>query len=685
MQKALIKIASYPVKKSIPLLLFTLSIVITGCRLNTEGPPLLSLTASPEASTSDVLTTTDQPLVTESPDGSSLLDFRIIEQNGGRVSDIAVDDNLVYMGIGSKLHALDVSDANEIKLISSSKPLPGLITSFLLQGKTAYVGTKSHLIILDISNLQDSVVLAEMELPGSVNQMTLSGHNLALGLTTPEMNGAVTLVDISHSSDPILFSNTYLPYPVDSITWSGNSLYAGSQSSNSLFILDSEGGNTYTEFADFSASPYHFNQGASLAGYGNTLLASGDYHLSLWDISEPMNPMRMWESESFTGVAYDPLYYQGRFYYLVEYGDAGIYRSSLATIDSPVELSDERDSLSATSSLAVGNMLLQADRGLMIYDLTSGEEMPCIGSFPVETVHDFSFFGNNIAVLSSSDQFLYTSSAVDILSIPDLESLAGSQLEIICEDCRAIPGLIATDGEDIYAGLWEDGLRILSFDERNDLVTGISLSSQNGFDHLWIDDIVMQDSMIAIAGTFENGNFMVINVESLTSSSANLAGYDHKLTSSSEALIAVSNSDEGIVIHSLPPLASQPNQPERTQTISTITNMETVLLHDNILFIGTDDGLYLLEKTDDLSFSLMEKLDLASGVFDMGLYGEILLATSANWEGEGRLYIIDLTGEESPTIQGVISIPIGRVKLEIKNDYILIGNEEMGIQLLGIQ
>ncbi len=114
-------------------------------------------TAVPTQTATAVPTVTPIPLPTTSFWDSALGDtqtgFQVVDQLGGRINTVTVQDDIAYVGVGPRLWLLDVSQPETPVEVGQSDILPGLIQYIAVLNDTAYVLTddESGFWIVDVS------------------------------------------------------------------------------------------------------------------------------------------------------------------------------------------------------------------------------------------------------------------------------------------------------------------------------------------------------------------------------------------------------------------------------------------------------------------------------------------------------------------------------------------------------
>lgn len=141
------ELASVPTEAATPAAMAT----ATQEPLATPAPlPNHTATATNTPAPTNTATATLTPIPTVTPPFTQLepfsqtedmgeVELEIVNQIGGAVMAVDVQDNLAYLGIGSRLAVADISDQTQPKVIFWSSILPDVATQITLRDGLAYV------------------------------------------------------------------------------------------------------------------------------------------------------------------------------------------------------------------------------------------------------------------------------------------------------------------------------------------------------------------------------------------------------------------------------------------------------------------------------------------------------------------------------------------------------------------
>ncbi|MCB8945874.1 MAG: hypothetical protein H6658_19165 [Ardenticatenaceae bacterium] len=140
--------------------------------------------------------------------------LEIVNQIGGAVTAVAVQNNLAYLGIGSRLAVVDVSDPTKPHVISWSGILPRIVQQITLSDELAYVALgEAGLWVFDISDPTTLTLLGQVQTTTPARQFLLH-DDLAyvIDSSSPREPGQIlSVVDVVDPMKPLEISTFSLP------------------------------------------------------------------------------------------------------------------------------------------------------------------------------------------------------------------------------------------------------------------------------------------------------------------------------------------------------------------------------------------------------------------------------------------------------------------------------------------
>jgi hypothetical protein len=345
----------------------------------TVTPPLMQIVLSAEP---------------EDREGSGL---EIVNQTGGAVTAVAVEDSLAYLGIGLRLAIADVSDPENPYVVSWSGILPELVEQISLDDDFIYVALgEAGLWAFDKSDISSKSPIGTIQTTNPARQFLLQ-DDLAFVANyggDPATDQVLSVVDVSNPPQPVEISTFSLPVQATKMEIVDGYLYISlspyySGYENTLWIIDIS---DPTQLRMVTAVP-------ELAGRDMAQIEAGELlvlndKLILVDTSDPTNPKILKESQRMIG--YDVLSSINRsgdhVFAINITGDAGYCGGTLFAFD--ITQIDELQSLSWLQSFSwlntdcmvyevvVSNnsLYMATDHGLSIVDIRDPAKLSYTGN-----------------------------------------------------------------------------------------------------------------------------------------------------------------------------------------------------------------------------------------------------------------------------------------------------------------
>lgn len=108
-----------------------------------------------------------------------------------------------------------------------------------------------------------------------------------------------------------------------------------------------------------------------------------------------------------------------------------------------------------------------------------------------------------------------------------------------------------------------------------------------------------------------------------------------------------------------------------------------IVLDGDVVLLGTADGLIIVS-TDIATGQpqIIAQARIPGGLRELALMNDVLLATTAEFWGNGRLLAIDLQDLTQPRLIGATSLPTSKAELAATDEgTILVGNAAMGLMV----
>ncbi|MCB9419605.1 MAG: hypothetical protein H6667_07365 [Ardenticatenaceae bacterium] len=310
--------------------------------------PLVTPTPSPTntATATNTLTPTPTPTATPSPipsPTSSLWntdlvpvnpDFQVVNQLGGRINRVVVQDDIAYVGVGPRLWTLDISQPEMPVELGKSDVLPGLIQYIAVSNSTAYLLTddETGFWIADISQPDQIQIVDFFETTVPINFLR-------------EWNGRLYVAPSSRDIDTLIFS-LEAPYHPTLLGELPEKYYPSSDPDNAYVYSSTQNDGDQITISEVDATDIHHLKSVSevmvkMDGGGYFIdVDSGQYYFLSIDGMPTIWVMDKQDSNSLTklNIELSPYFrsieIRDQIIYLREnFLDAGSYGSSVDAYD----------------------------------------------------------------------------------------------------------------------------------------------------------------------------------------------------------------------------------------------------------------------------------------------------------------------------------------------------------------
>lgn len=225
---------------------------------------------------------------------SNPLNIELFEQYFGVMSKFSIQGNYAYMGIGSKLHVIDISSPGSPMVVGESEILPDRIIEVVVSGNLSFILTnKLGIYVFSVENPTLPTKISFLELNDINNTSLLIDGNYAY------INSfwGMRVIDISNpqSLTPIGFlSGNFI-----SSTKSGNLVFSIGYSPNQLSVIDVSNPQSPTIVGNVATLSHP--TGISISG--NFVFISEWEHLEVINIENPSLPFMVTSYPIFKGYS----------------------------------------------------------------------------------------------------------------------------------------------------------------------------------------------------------------------------------------------------------------------------------------------------------------------------------------------------------------------------------------------
>jgi hypothetical protein len=333
-------------------LIIVSSLVLSSCQsqgmtqaVPTSNPITATVTSIPTVTPNS--TPTIMPLPTPNP---ALGLLQIVGQIGGPTQAVAVAGNYAYVGVGSRLMALDVSTPSSPREVGSSEPFGASVRDVQIFGNTAFVAAGgAGMYTLDISDPAHPTTIENYKFFGYTEGVIVAGK-YAYVADGPD---GLRVLDIADRTHPVEVSAVY--------------------KLNYAFDVAIEGGYAY------------------IAAAGAGLLVA--------DVSDPTHPKAI-SSYGLPGYAYGITKSESTLY--IADGWEGLQVLNVSDPAKPQSIGSYNMPGWAMDVATAGDMLYLADAsgGLRVLNVSDKSKITEIGSFPTRDGHSghLAINGNTVYV-----------------------------------------------------------------------------------------------------------------------------------------------------------------------------------------------------------------------------------------------------------------------------------------------
>jgi hypothetical protein len=579
--------------------------------------------------------------------------------------------------------------------ISESDVLPGLVDNVIVRNGTAYITAGKLFMQLDVSDPVRMLHQGQTELP-SPGRILLRDNIVYAGGQTAQFRDPdgttyesyIATVDVS--GEPKLVGEIVVPYDVATLALAGNQLFIGhDQGISRLDVSD------LSRLSNPVPGP-RVNEADILRVYGSTLLVGGYSEIIAYDVADPQAPEHMWtEERAELGVVRDFAVLNDRIYTVGWQPAAAFTPTSVAVqMADPLPEPDYYSAAGSVGIIAVAERLYRIDqRTLSIEDISSGEPA-LLGSYTALSGGDMAIDENVLFVANRTRHLLsgLDQDYVDTYHVPDLSPL----------DQFALPpvGEQGTEGFSSIT-LYDDRLYLFgSLEMRavsSDSFTQLSALQSSRQDELillgqqsWRKiSIPVVNNVAYLYGSIGEQEYIV---QFDVSDPANIVELDRLPLRSGLRVVDIDATEDWLVVSLDSVVESSRDSlvlydltgeaPSILAEIEVTSAPTEIQIGDNILLAGSG---VLANQTDGIleSYSLPTLALLGQAqiphIHEIFLLEDFALITMSQ---DSRLLAVELDDPANLQVAGIFDLPDDEGEIAVSGDFIVVGNEEMGLFVL---
>lgn len=392
-------------------------------------------------------TTTNRARIAASNPTPSL---NVVGQLGGTISNVVVQGNNAYVGLGTQLAILDVSNPAQPVLVGESSPLPGAIQQVAVAGPYAYAtfidGASGGFAVFGVLNPTSPTRVGwiypwepQPDLPAGLAVAGRYAYVIS-------REGILYPVDVSSSANPVPLTTTGdFGFSGFNVSVNGASAYVGGNSPYfNVFTL------AQPDFPKTLAEPSTPGTAWDVVASGSTVyVADGSSGLVIYDLSNPFTPRQL-GAVPLAGSANTIALVNGLAYVT---DDLGLTIVQVATPTNPVVVGCDQN-LGATTSVTVAgaDAYVVSTNGLYVVDVSDP-------AHPLEVANFRPPVGDAAAVVLSGTTALVADRGGALRLVDVSNPAAPKEIGDLSEP--GAPVGVALEGNDAIVAAGTGGLRVV--------------------------------------------------------------------------------------------------------------------------------------------------------------------------------------------------------------------------------
>ena len=548
--------------------------------------------------------------------------FGIVGQIGGPTQAVAVNGNLAYVGIGSRLIILDISSPDLPVEIGSTPPLGSEIQDIAVVGNMAYLAAGgSGLYIVDVSVPDDLIVIGHHDSPGYSEGVSVVNSYAFLA----DGPAGVQVIDIADPTRPTEVSFAYkLNYAFDVVA-DGDFAFVAAAGAG-LLVADISNPLEPRQISSLDTPGYAF--GVALSR-DTVYVADGWSGVQIVDVSDPTHLKNIGSYES-QGWTFDVLAEENIVYIADAFNGLQILDMSIPTESMQIGYYSMPGSLVRHLALHEGMILIASrNSGLNILDVGSPAQPKQIARYSPLGYADDVFVADAHAYLAAGP---YGLRIVDV-SIPSQPREVG-----------------AYETEGYATGVVAQG-------EQAFVITSSTAETPAGMHILDVADPTHPGELafIAVSGTPQD---IVIEND-----------------------IAYIANEFGLLLIDV----SQPSAPAQLSELTFTRGVDAswgVAFADQKAYVThSDSGLKIVDVSDPQTPSLMGVYDsdTVKRVMAVAVHGDFAYVTDVV-----RLHVLDISNPSQPTEAGFYDLPVTAERVAVTGDRLYIADSAGGLVILDV-
>lgn len=151
--------------------------------------------------------------------------IELVSQFGGPNKAVAVNGNVVYLGIGPRLAVLDISDPSSPTLLGRSEVFPAVVEDVAVSGDYVYVAAgRGGLLVFDVSSPASPVQVSTYLMSYGAGSLAVVGHHVFVTDWS-----TLQVIDVSAPASPMKVGQFETSGTIQDVAVSGTYAYVTQQ------------------------------------------------------------------------------------------------------------------------------------------------------------------------------------------------------------------------------------------------------------------------------------------------------------------------------------------------------------------------------------------------------------------------------------------------------------------------
>jgi hypothetical protein len=605
------------------------------------------------------------------PKTSPKFSLEVVDQFAGDILSAATAGDVVYMGLGTRVVMVDVSDPDRSKIINRSEILSGTVKDITLKQQLAYVATgKGGLDVLDVSEPASLKKITNVPVKGELNNLVTTTNLLfGLGIQPGEHRdgpGFISIIDVTAPTHPVELAWHPLPYPAHRLAVDKDILYVVGETG--LHVFDASSPPKLREISPPAPSKRKYrdvsvgNQYVYLAGEQLDVMPHPLSDKATIVASEKVNAPDLNVVLAHDGYVYATSVFGG-------------FQSCLGRLWVFDITQEEAPELKTAEALPIGcvySLAIDKDRlyiieenALRIVDVTDPKHPQISGVFNLPgTITNLELFGDYLYGSGGLNNGLH----IFDISQPVLPRLANTLDEV--DDWILQMEML---DERLYLSVFAGRIKTLDLshplnpDITDEFVWNESKTATLGAEHTYR---ILPSGMLVFATEEDNIWPTLLKMKDLTIDSKYLYltgnEYNHRdhITEHVRGVLYIVDAENRSELQEI-----------KVIDLPMVANAATVLIENYIYVPTVAEGIMIFDARPPVNLKLVGNLALDGSPTSVTREGQWLYITTDN----SKLWVVDLSSPAAPQLVEYLNLPLTAHDMVVTRDYLYLAGGPGGI------